>query len=347
MKTNMPTIITKHAKPALLSIAAALVINTIAAASTTETIFAFGSNNYHASGQTWLVNQRAWTRTGDATNGWDYTVAFNPDTALSPTTARYTGPAFYGGFQLHAAGTNLQAYSDGSSIQRVMVDTEKMVLGGITYEYPYLQTAAYSGSYTGTTSGAGVWLFKQNSFDSNFAAGTNFTIDGLSAITVRHNSGEVDTKWRYVVQIDDIYYVSQTVYNAGTNGKTVTAKISTTDTVFRYTENSVTGTALANLKWAVYDPGTSFMPTSASSAYSTMALENVSAVGVCFYDPGSTVQYSGVDFSFGLLSLEITGHTTSLQIPETSNIAMLLATASALIGCARITRRKHTPKQPT
>ncbi|MDR1282042.1 MAG: PEP-CTERM sorting domain-containing protein [Opitutaceae bacterium] len=263
-----------------------------------DTVFQFALSNTH------VTAAQPFTRTatlGARQEGdpYVYTNAFST-ASLSPASG-YSGPAFYGGYQVSSSDQPLNL---GESVRNNLT---------LSTDFIYVSGGRVSGdtTYSGTLSVAGVLLF-----DLEQPAAS---IDGFKAIPTEYGTAIADIIGRWVVGIGGSYYVSNATFKIPHN---------TSATPF-----SLEGETLGNTTWALYDPATDLK---APSSFTGLALEGVTAVGVHFERTQTLSDATAVPLGFGLGMLEVTG---SFSIPEPSTLALLSGLLALGVTAVRRTLR--------
>ncbi len=222
----------------------------------------FGPSDSYVSGD---VN---YARTATESGSGPYTdeTAFSDTAALSPSSG-YSGPTFYGGYRFDS--TEIQS---GFNNQKIRNNYSQMD-GNDTL---FLQTFRTDGWGEGTFSFAMVYVFKQADFNAPYSAGS-IKLNGMSTTFYQNTSGsptdEFSPTGRWLIQIDNTYYLSQATIDSP-GGSSVTVSIN---------ESELTSTL-----WAVYDPTTSLLFDAGSASFESVALSDITSVGVYFGDDSFT-----------------------------------------------------------
>ncbi|QYY36702.1 hypothetical protein [Ruficoccus sp. ZRK36] len=264
------------------------------------TVFNYGPSTEY------VTNDAGYSRnvnsSGSGTSGdpYVYEKPFSDTSELSPASS-YTGPQFFGGYVL--TSTDI---ATGYNRQQVRTTTGNPTLDRMVLQFDNID-------YTGTTlSFAGVYIFKQDQFNPGYTSGA-VSIDGFYSIDSQCFSGlNCDARW--VVEIDDVYYVNNSVFSL--NGT-----------------RELTGENLQNALWAVYDPATSLNFDQSSAVFSSLALDNVAAVGLYFEKDSFTVTGTQAP-TLMIGNIQVTG-----TIPESSSSAILMGLFVMIAVFYRMKRR--------
>ncbi|MGE9292662.1 MAG: hypothetical protein ACQKBW_03535 [Puniceicoccales bacterium] len=229
------------------------------------------------------------------------TSAFSDSSALSPSSD-YTGPTFYGGYQY--TSSDLEGYLSRQQIRTYAAGDQI-----------FLQ-AYKSGGWADTTLTLhGIYLFKQQDFNSGYETGA-ITLDGINMSWTGYitagDSEPAAFDGRIVIQTGGAYYVSDAVIDlAQTTGSF-----------------AISGSTLDSVQWAVYDPTSSFNFDASSASFNDVSLDNITAVGLYFEEDGWTGSGAGsTSFGLGIKSFEATGSAT---IPEPEHMGILLGAVCIL-----------------
>lgn len=258
-----------------------------------DTLLDFGSSTY-------VTTNPNFSRTVSASGSgpFVYTNAFSSTTPLTPTSG-YTGPAIYGGYQITSTAQAVNI------LERIANNT---AISSVNYDVPLITADRTESTWSGTLTVGGVMLLNLDAPAS---------IDGFTAITTKSGSSVNTVTCRWVVGIDDSYYVSNLTFTAPNNGGT----------------SSLTGASLLSTTWALYDPATSL--SFSGSSFSALSLTNVSSVGVYFSASQTLASNAGSrGFGFGLADMDITG---TAMIPEPSTYTLLLG--GGILAVAMLRRR--------
>jgi len=253
-----------------------------------DTLFSYGGD-YISSAS--VNNSRL--STGSGTGPYLETLAFDDTTVLSPTS-NYTGPNFYGGFRFSSSNV------DG-------IISRNQIRDNGTADRIYLQPFSASTFDGSTLSFHAAYIFKQEDFNTGFTFGSN-TIDGLSFTNGGFNAGTA----RFIVEVGDTYYVSNTTSGNGPG------------------DFSLDSIDLATETWAVYDPATEIDFDQGAATFNLLALNNVTAVGL-YTEHDSFTNSNSTPFGLGIEGFTVTG------IPEPSSLALILGLG--VTGFAAMRRR--------
>jgi hypothetical protein len=106
----------------------------------------------------------------------------------------------------------------------------------------------------------------------------------------------------FVVEIDGVYYISQTSFDMSGDGS-----------------YSLSAAGLSSESWAVYTPSASLDFDQSTAVYSSLDLDNVTAVGIYYEDDLWSGGTNAAAYGVGISSL-----TASGTIPEPAHMSMLL-----------------------
>ncbi|MDR1281092.1 MAG: hypothetical protein LBK99_09760 [Opitutaceae bacterium] len=294
-----------------LTFAAASVATTLAE---TGTIFSYNttnrSGNYATYDRPFSAGGRTAVKTGTGTaeDPYVYTNAFSDTTPMTPpATQWFWGPSVYGGYKLTTTAPDTAI-------------TEKIYR---SYGDAPLISLSRTGAWAGyTLRASGVMLFKQADFSDDFNSAP-VTVSGFTATVSQSGASMANNlTGRWLVQINDIYYLSNITTAIPTNGGAI----------------SLTGTTLGNAKWAAYDPSENLVFDNSAATFSTLALENVTAVGIYFSGSVANGAYN-TGFSFALRNFTVEGDLYVPNVPEPGAAALwlggLLLVATTTIRATR------------
>jgi hypothetical protein len=199
-------------------------------------------------------------------SGASATVAFSTAATLSPT-ASYTGPAFFGGFQINNTGAGSLGPYTSSNSQRMFNNTvddrvQLQVLGGTS-------GLALAGNY-------------KEAIVFNLGAST--TLDQVTLQYSRSTTGLTGDSMSLLIGDGTNFYVSQ-----ATNSVNLSA---------------LTSVSFSNLNTSLWD---TFNPSTFSRTVTGVALPNISFVGFFLDATYSSAANTGVLESFSLASFNYTG----------------------------------------
>lgn len=206
---------------------------------------------------------------------------FDADSPLLQTSESYTGPSFFGGYQLSSSLT-----SGAFSRQQIRERGEKG--DAITLQ-------SYSGdSWAGSELAlSAIFLFKQANFLESFRSG-DFHTEAFACKWSSYFKGESrDISGRYVVQIGTRYYLSSYTFNMTNSGS-----------------DMLPAGMIGSVLWAPYDPVASLNFDQAQANFSRVELNAVQAVGVYIEDD----HWIGDDSVSSPYALSIYGFTASGSI---------------------------------
>lgn len=237
---------------------------------------------------------------GNATVGSTYIERqnYSSTTALTPSSG-YTGPAFYGGYEITSTGL-----ADGYTKRQVRDKTPE--------DYLFLQAYA-TGGYNGDMSVAGFFLFKQQDFLSGYETGS-LSVTGLSVTVNCYNDGIHTQQGRWVVEKGGNLYVSQTAL-----------------TIYGTTKVSVLG---SDELWALYDPADAVNRLNfdqAGATFATMDLADITAAGIYYEHDLWAVGTGNEAFSFAVKDFEVLG----AAVPEPASMVLLAFGGILVLGLRR------------
>ncbi len=270
-----------------------------------DVVFHYGSTGYVSSDANF---QNKATESGSGP--YVFTRSFSDTGALSPFSG-YSGPVFYGGYDFSSSTINPESGISRQQVRNNYAGADQI----------YLKCTNYPDGWAGSDlSLHAMFLFKQESFNPGFTAG-DIGVDSFSVSWGSVNVSETfDLTGYFSVQIDGVYYLSQTTFNMSTDG-------------------SFSLSDLSSEQWAVFDPESSLDFDQGSAVYTSLALENVTAVGVYFEDDVWEGGEYDAAFDLGIKSFEVSGTT----IPEPAHMSILLGVV-CLIGLRRfraLSRRRR------
>jgi hypothetical protein len=178
---------------------------------------------------------------------------FSMETPILKNSATYTGPSIYGGYQFSSTNGAWSFATQKISNRKGVSDSIKLQC--------YSQE-----SWAGEElSLHGVFLFKNNDVTEGKPS-IQMTINGLSVTWSTYFKGtERNVEGRYVVEIDNNYYVSKSPISMTNSGS-----------------NYLTAAMLSTTQWAPYHPDQDLNFNEDSAVYSTLSLNNVTAAGIYF-----------------------------------------------------------------
>ncbi len=236
------------------------------------------------------------------------TNAFSDSNPLSPSSD-YTGPRFYGGYQY--ASSTVEGYLSRQQIRQYA-----------SGDQIYIQAYRGGGWAGSTLSIHGIYLFNQADFNSGFETGS-VSVSGFSMTWSGYIStpdAGADFDGRLAVQKDGLYYLSQYVIDLANNNGSM----------------AISGSALENVQWAVYDPSSDLNFDSSSAVFGNLSLDSITAVGIYFEDDG----WNGsgdqtTSFGLGVKSFTVEGSA----IPESSSTSIIFGLAILLLT-SRYSRKR-------
>lgn len=264
-----------------------------------------GADNYVSSNENFT--NRA-TLSGDGP--YLYTRAFTDTSILSPS-ADYTGPAFYGGYLFTSSTVN-------NDVSRLNFQAVRNFTSG---DQIYLQ-AFFNGGWTGSLQTLhGIYVFNQADFNPGFDTG-QVSLEGISidfAGEIESDDSSINFEGRLAVNVGGNYYLAQS-----------TIDLNNPDGNY-----SISGSALQNELWAIYDPTSNLNFDSGSASFGTLALSAISGVGIYFEEDGWNGNTDNRTFALGFERFTAEGSL----IPEPSAMSLRLGTG-CLVMAFLVRRRK-------
>lgn len=243
--------------------------------------------------------------TGAPGDPYHLTRAFNVATPLSPG-ANYSGPAFYGGYQLTSTSINPNpALSNQTFHQRV--ENNQYNSGEDRIRLQLWREAGWAGT---DFRFAGAFLFQQADFSSPFDE-KELILTGLSTKVNISSTGTGFTPMaRWLIRLGNTYYVSSAAVFSSQGLHTASADASDLDA----------------MQWAVYDPFSDLFFDAQSASFSAIGLRGLTAAGLYI----DTAHYSGtadpVALELGIAQFGINADT----IPEPTTLTLILLAALGL-----------------
>jgi hypothetical protein len=178
---------------------------------------------------------------------------FSMETPILKNSATYTGPSIYGGYQF--SSTN-EAWSFA---------TQKITNRNGNPDSIKLQCYSQESWADKELSLHGAFLFKHNDVIEGKPS-IAMTINGLSVTWSTYFKGtERNVEGRYIVEIDNDYYVSMSTINMTNSGS-----------------NYLTAAMLTGAQWAPYHPEQDLNFNEDVAEYATLSLNKVTAAGIYF-----------------------------------------------------------------
>ncbi len=296
--------------PTITSLFACLAI---VSSTQADTIFNYQATDSHTSADVSFATAASASGSGPYVD----TNNFSDTVALSPSSG-YSGPTFYGGYRFSSS-----TIDKGFTREQI-----RNAASPSTTDQLYLQSYQAGGWLGSNLSLHGIYIFKQADFTAGHQTGS-VALDGLSFQWVGYGNTQgaetFDFVGRLVVQIDNVYYLSQTSISlANYNGNF-----------------SISGPTLATEMWTAYDPNASLDFDPGAATFSPLNLEGVTAVGLHFEEDGwAGTDAAGAAYGFGVISFAATGTTV---VPEPSSMGAWLGTTML----AAIFSRKLSRQTPT
>lgn len=306
-----PNLTPKHRFPMKFSAipALSLALFTAPAVLRSATVFDYNSTSY-------VTATQLYSRTATSSdNAGVHTVnlPYSNSTVLNPLS-NYTGPSFYGGMNFtttSSVGVNTRVINDFNN-------------GGATTKDSLVYNTGIGAVINGTQMTlAGVYVFKQSSFQSGFTSGF-VGIDGFSTTTINYGNGNYNPVGRWLIQTSGTFYLSQATIALGASGASVS--------------NSLSGAGLSSTLWAVYDPSTSLNFDQSTASFGALSLTNITAAGLyfeCDLWTGSTSSGNqGADFLSAVQTFTVTG------VPEPNAAGLICLSLGGFVGVAAWKRKR-------
>lgn len=272
-----------HPTPKSPIIIYAIINSLLALSGRAEEIFSYGSTDNYVTSN---VNFAEAANASVGSSGtYIFKNAFRDVNTLSPSTSNYTGPIFYGGYQFSSSTINT-----GLNRQQIRNNASS----NPSTDQIYLQ-AYNSGGWPGSIlSMHGVYLFKQEDFNSEYQTGpvdiTGMSVEWKGYGNADPSGASYNATGRFLVQIGGAYYVSESTFSLQSNGS------------FSLDDNS-----LLSERWAQYNPSFSLNFNQSTAYFSQTTLNGVTAVGVYFEDDfwtGTSTANSAFGLGFSSFSVE-------------------------------------------
>lgn len=192
-----------------------------------------------------------------------YVNAFSDTVSLSPATASYTGPVFYGGYAFTSSSLE-------GGLTRQQIRNDRSLHGSVS-DAIALQAFRPGGWADSVLTLHGALVFKLAPADQVPGA----SLDAVSLVWSGSGNTEpgrapFDLAGRIIVQKDGVYHVSDTVF-----------PLAVMRGVF-----ALDGAALRTARWAPYDPAARLDFSPPPDGFATLDLSGVTAVGVYFENKG-------------------------------------------------------------
>lgn len=279
------------------------------------TVFKFGPSN------SYVTERSEYRATAQVTGEGPYisAVAFDDSRPLSPAQG-YSGPVFYGGYAFTSSTT-----SKGFDVLgQGLIDNYSALSDG--NDALYFNVTGTSAQFSGTEmSFASVFVFNQEVFEQPFREG-NVNVDGFSIRLGKNSTGGTTSRFnpegRWLVKIDDVYYLSNTTFSLSIN--------------LEATSFDLSGEALQSTLWAAYDPQGTLFFNAGGASFGELPLEQITAVG--FYIADASFQSSG---TVGM-RLAVSEFSVTTAIPEPAPLALIAI--PCLIGYFSLRLRKSLPQ---
>jgi hypothetical protein len=227
-------------------------------------------------------------------SGSSATVAFSTVSALSPASG-YTGPTFFGGFQINNTGAGFSGLYTTSNTQRITNNTASAD--------DRLQLQIIGGS-------SGLALAGNYKEAIVFNLGASTTLDQVTLQYTRSSTGLTGDSLSLLIGDGTNFYVSQ-----ATNA---------------VNQQNLTSVSFSNLSAGLWD---TFDPATFSRTVTGVALPNISFVGFFLDATYSSAANTGVLESFSLASFNYTG-TSAIPEPSTY-AAIAGLTVLGFVACRR------------
>lgn len=239
-----------HTKSSILLLQLALALVSNSATAESSLVFNYGLPNDYVTSDTTFDRTATTTVEAPTTQIAVFSIT---DPLLKPSETGYTGPTIFGGYQFSSSTTS-------SSFPRQQIRNYTDKPDSITLQN-YSQES-WSGSELALH---GVFLFKQQDFNEGFNTGA-ISLDGMSVNWSSYfKGGDRNVEGRYVIQIGDKLFISNTPFSMTNRGS-----------------NLLTEGSLAITKWAPYLPEVDLNFDASSAIYAPLELKNIQAVGIYF-----------------------------------------------------------------